>query len=204
MASIKGRYFKLALLLLWQVSASQALAWRQPQIIGSVEESLLPEASGIASSTLIPHRLYHINDSGNFPKLTITGLHGENAKSIPILGAQITDTEDLAIASCPDTGSCLYIADTGDNAENRSDVALLLIREQAEFQDEVGVDFQIYLDYPDGHAHNVESLAFYKNKSGYLLTKEMPAILYHFEIPRLLQGEEAHVELKALDPMASR
>lgn len=39
------------------------------------------------------------------------------------------DWEDLSLATCPDGGSCLYLADTGDNYEERGSVRILRVAE---------------------------------------------------------------------------
>lgn len=41
---------------------------------------------------------------------------------------RLRDWEDLAIASCEPHGSCLYMADTGDNAEQRSPGSIRVLR----------------------------------------------------------------------------
>lgn len=164
-----------------------AAAWQDPKVVGYVDADVLPEASGIAASAVYPDRLYHINDSGNAAAFVISSKHGGALQTVRLQGVSTRDTEDLSIGRCPDQGSCLYIADTGDNEADRDDIAIYVIRERDSYPASIPVDFTLKLEFPDG-AHNVESLAIHPSGKAFLLTKEEPAQFYEMDIPKMKAG----------------
>lgn len=85
----------------------------------------LKESSGIAWSRLRPDILWSHNDGGE-ALLFALGLEGNQVARIPFVGARMWDWEDLSVGECP-SGTCLYLADTGDNQEVRSQVQLIRI-----------------------------------------------------------------------------
>jgi len=90
----------------------------------------LRESSGVAVSRTHPGILWTHNDSGDGPYVYATNLAGEDLGRFTVRGARATDWEDIALGPCPSAaGSCLYIADTGDNGERRKAVALYVVPE---------------------------------------------------------------------------
>ena len=80
----------------------------------------LPEASGLVASRAAPGRLWSHNDSGK-PELIAFDAKGTIAGHLSISGARVEDWEALATAPCG-SGSCLYVADIGDNEASRKQV----------------------------------------------------------------------------------
>src|SRR4051812_481526 len=78
-----------------------------------------PEASGMAISRRIQGRLWVHNDSGA-PVVFGVDENGRVVQRVSITGATLRDWEDIAVAPCAG-GSCLYIADIGDNEAHRRD-----------------------------------------------------------------------------------
>src|SRR5687767_2251902 len=73
----------------------------------------LPEASGVALSRRSPGLLWSHNDSGE-PMVFAVDTAGVAKGRVRVAGARVTDWEDISVGPCAQ-GSCLYIADIGDN-----------------------------------------------------------------------------------------
>src|SRR4051794_13240359 len=95
----------------------------------------LVESSGVAVSRAHPNILWTHNDSGDGPFLYATDLHGTDRGAMVVPGANAIDWEDIALGPCPvpfvlqprprvTASSCIYLADTGDNLEQRSFVTI--------------------------------------------------------------------------------
>ena len=88
----------------------------------------LRETSGVAWSRIKPDVLFSHNDGGHNPTLFALDLEGDILGEIPLTGAENRDWEDLAVGECP-AGSCVYVADVGDNGEVRDHVTLYRVSE---------------------------------------------------------------------------
>ena len=73
----------------------------------------LPEASGVAASRRNPGIVWALNDSGD-PVIYAIDANGTITGRVRITGATLEDWEALAVSACPG-GTCLYVADIGDN-----------------------------------------------------------------------------------------
>ena len=127
------------------VPAEICKRWEVPTQIGSLPNSLIHEASGLAISARFPNRLYHINDSTNGPYLYTTDSQGERVRKIEISGFKSDDTEDLSVAPCG-KDSCLYIADTGDNNKLRQEVEIVVIKEPTTLESKLTPTHHVRLD----------------------------------------------------------
>ncbi len=87
---------------------------------GTLRDRDLRESSGVAVSHRDPGVLWSINDSGNPATLFATDTLGRPLAAIAVTGAENVDWEAIAAGPCGTAGTCLYIADTGDNRERRS------------------------------------------------------------------------------------
>jgi hypothetical protein len=138
----------------------------------AVLDRVLGETSGVAVGRRDPDVLWTHNDGRS--DLFALDRQGAILARFPI-EARTRDWEDIEIASC-DAGSCLYLADTGDNDERRAagQVRILRVREPALPADPdeapaLGVDvFPIRL--PDG-ARDVEALFVLPGEIPYLVSK---------------------------------
>jgi hypothetical protein len=156
--------------------------WAPATIVGALP-GWVNEASGIAASAHFPGRLYHVSDSGEIDAshagrgFVVTEVAGTEVHSVAIDGYDPRDLEDLAIGVCPDGrgDDCLYLADIGDNARRRDEIAITIIREQAEYPAPLRPVATLRLRYPDG-PQDAESLAVQPDGSLLILTKE-----YRFE-----------------------
>ncbi len=129
------------------------LTWSVAEEVARVEVDKLDEASGLAASAVHAGVLYAVNDSGNAPKIFAFDLQGRALHTWRVGGVVNEDWEDLAVAPCApgETASCLYIADTGDNAAVRDVVRILVVPEPAfDSAEELAVLRTVTFRYPGG------------------------------------------------------
>lgn len=159
---------------------------------------LLGESSGVIASRRRPGVLWSINDSGNEPLLFATDSTGADLGRLTVARASNVDWEDISAGPCPrSSGTCLYIADTGDNQFQRRSVTIYVLPEPepplgpGDTARVVRAESAIELRFPD-RPHDAEGLAVL---GGHLLlvTKDRfgPAQLYRAPLsgtgPRLLE-----------------
>jgi len=139
----------------------------ESQTVSSMDDPRITESSGLVVSASHADLAYTINDSGNDPIVFAVRIStGEVVGTTTVAGGALVDTEALAL----DTDGVLWIADTGDNLEQRDDVALYTIDEPGEGDHSVTAT-RYPLSYPDG-PRDVEALAIDPaTGSRYLLTK---------------------------------
>lgn len=159
--------------------------WKPAYIVGSIDRAAIPEASGIAASSVIEDRLYHINDRGSAPSFIITDRKGQNPKSIGLNLTEWVDTEEIAVGPCPASGSCLYIADIGDNKFKRDSIFIHLVQDEKIIAQDTSPLKTLTLRYDDGKPHNAESFAIHPGRIAFILTKENPAQLFRFNLDEI-------------------
>ena len=98
----------------------------QPTLTALALPAELREVSGVAPSLRHPGTYWLHNDAGSV--LYAVDGDGVVVGEFP-LGLDLRDWEDVAISGCGDGGSCLYIADLGDNYEERDGAFILRIPE---------------------------------------------------------------------------
>jgi hypothetical protein len=102
-----------------------------PEVRGQLGDARLIEVSGVIPSPTTSDLLWVHNDSGDDAAIYGIGADGRFRGRVALPFA-VVDLEDIAVASCPDrTGPCLYLADTGNNAGDRADTAVYIVREPA-------------------------------------------------------------------------
>ncbi len=143
--------------MLVAIALLQAHALASPRLI---------ESSGVAVSHAHPGVLWSHNDSGDGPYLYATDLTGADRGRVLVSGAENEDWEDMALGPCPRRpggGTCVYLADTGDNLERRTTVTVYAVPEPEPPvgpADTLGVTAAaaaLRFHYPDG-AHDVEAI----------------------------------------------
>jgi hypothetical protein len=181
------------------VSAAQQTAAPQCQASGAlVRIADLPEASGVAVSRRSPGRLWAHNDSGDV--LVALDTRGSVTGRVRVAGAKVEDWEAVAVGPCPG-GSCIYMADIGDNGAKRQRITIYRLPEPSS-EDSVAVKDVFHGTYPDG-AHDAETLLVAPNGGLFIVTKGEtgPVGLYRF--PRDLRPGDTH-QLERVDkPRAS-
>lgn len=139
----------------------------------------LPEGSGLAASRRTPSRFWSHNDSGA-PVLFSLDSNGRVIGRLGLSGAAVEDWEAVAVGSCP-SGSCIYLADIGDNNAERDRITIYRISEPAEASGSATASDVFHAAYPDG-AHDAESLLVAPDGRLYIVTKGEtgPVALYRF------------------------
>jgi hypothetical protein len=95
-------------------------------------------------------------------------------------GATVEDWEAVAVGQCP-SGSCIYVADIGDNDADRDRITVYRIPEPAAASGSVKVPDVFHASYPDG-AHDAESLLIAADGRLHVVTKGEtgPVSMYRF------------------------
>lgn len=144
----------------------------------------LPEASGLAVSRA-SGRFWAHNDSGA-PILFALDENGKTSARVTVEGAAIDDWEALAIGPCP-AGSCLYIADIGDNDARRAHVTIYRVPEPAQPGGSAKVSDIFQAAYPDG-AHDAEALLVAPDGGLFIVTKGDTGHVALYKFPRELKA----------------
>ena len=205
------RPFLGALLLLvlpgpWQGAGWQLVAPRHLRQTGTIREPRMAETSGAAVSRRNPGIIWTIDDSGNPPDLIATDTLGRFRADISLHGATNVDWEEVAIGPCH-LASCIYIADTGDNSESRSEVQLYrldeptLVPSSLVFVRSSTTTFeQLRFRYPDG-PHDVEAMAVVGNGDVLLVTKGRSHGVLVFRIPASAWGSTGITSAERIDSL---
>jgi hypothetical protein len=134
----------------------------------------LPESSGVALSRRTPGVLWSQNDSGR-PVILALSTAGSIQGRVQIANAAVQDWEDVSVGAC-DQGSCLYIADIGDNNTARRTITIYRVPEPEPGDGQSAAADAFTLRYPDG-AHDAEAV-FIAGEAIFLITKGPSTTLY--------------------------
>jgi hypothetical protein len=137
----------------------------------------LPEASGVGISRRTPGLLWSFNDSDT-PVLYGIDPAGNVKGQVVVAGAEVRDWEDVTVARCR-RGSCLYIADIGDNDQKRSSITVYRVPEPSPDAGRTATAEAFNARYPDG-PHDAEGLFITPEGGLFIITKDHPAAIYRF------------------------
>ena len=169
---------------------------------GRLADTALVELSGLVASPSQPGIFFANNDSGDSARLFALLASGAALGHYTITGANAVDWEDLSIGPCP-TGSCLFIADIGDNNRVREGYTVYRVPEptvpaQPGFTLHIASEALPFV-YPD-EAHNAEALVVHPVTGLiYVITKQgagVPSRVYRYPTP-LTPGVTATLEFVA-------
>lgn len=151
---------------------------------GQLTDRRLAEASGAALSQANPGLFWTVGDSGNPPELLAIDSTGALRGRFALQGVTNTDWEAVALGRCGGR-VCVYIADTGDNGERRSEVLIHRVVEPLVSGDDPVRLRQVEtlrLRYPS-QSHDVEAMAVTPNGTVLLVTKgrSQGILLYQLE-----------------------
>src|SRR5688572_20641063 len=153
----------------------------------------LSEASGLVASRITPGRLWAHNDSGK-PEIFALDAKGNVTGRVSLSGAALEDWEAMASGPCGN-GTCLYIADIGDNNANRREIIIYRVPEPAKAGGSAHVDGVFRASYPDG-AHDAEALLAAPDGTLYIVTKGETGHVALYRFPRDAKtGSTARLEL---------
>jgi hypothetical protein len=150
-------------------------AWGEPQLLGRIQAAGLNALSGMAASWRNPGVVYVHNDRDR-PEFYAVSEAGALLGRFTLAGATVRDIEDMAVSRCP-AGTCVYVADIGNNVSPRTEFAIYRAAEPAVDLAGPGGDASLPAErfafsYADG-AHNAESLLIEAaTGSVYIITKE--------------------------------
>ena len=128
----------------------------------------LPEASGVTLSRRTPGLLWAHSDSGE-PKLFALDAKGAVRGRVRVTGADTGDWEDISAGTCPQ-GTCLYIADIGDNRHARQRIRIYRIPEPRP-DEAMTSQAEIFEAVYPGGAQDAEALFVTGGNEVFLVTK---------------------------------
>lgn len=170
-----------------------APAARMLEEVGAVPDELR-ESSGIAISRTQPGVLWSHNDSGDGPNLYAIDEKGTLLAKVPVTDAMARDWEDISLGPCPAAMGapdpkgrhCLFIADTGDNNQIRSEVSIYIViepRVTPKGAEPATVQARSFrYRYPKG-PNDAEALAVRSNGDLEIVTKGRTGTIDFFSIP---------------------
>jgi hypothetical protein len=170
--------------------------YSSPSSIGTVQNSVLTEASGLAASRQSPGVLWSHNDSLGANAVYALGLDGASLGTFTLSGSSAIDWEDIAIGPGPASGvDYLYVGDIGDNFNIRPNIRVYRVPEPtvdlSQPQGKVTLsDVEtITLAYPDG-SRDAETLMIDVNGDMYIVTKRVSAVgrVYRAAFPQATSG----------------
>jgi hypothetical protein len=145
----------------------------------------LPEASGVAASRRTRGVFWAHNDSGA-PLIVAINQSGVVTGRVRVAGAKIDDWEDIAVGPCSE-GSCIYIADIGDNSGSRDSITIYRVAEPAPDEAATRTVEIFHAAYPDG-AHDAEALFVTPESDVFIITKGDPGPIALYRFPRPLRA----------------
>lgn len=162
---------------------------------------VLRESSGLAASRRHAGVLWSHNDSGGEPVVVALRRDGTVLGATRVAGARVRDWEDAALGPCPRGGDCLYLADTGDNNERRSDAALYRVPEPAPGARSTAPAERLPLRFPD-RPRDVEALFVLPDGGIFLVTKGRsdPAAVWRYPGPPRAGAAAVLERVAALSP----
>jgi hypothetical protein len=161
----------------------------------------LPEASGVAASRRAPAVLWAHNDSGA-PMIFALDHQGAVKGRVRVNGASVDDWEDIAVGPCSG-GSCVYIADIGDNDGKRKHITLYRVSEPAPGDAATDPVDVFHATYPDG-PHDAESLFVTRDSDVFLITKGDPGPVALYRFPRPLASDRTLSLQRIGEPMGGQ
>jgi hypothetical protein len=150
----------------------------------------LPEASGIAASQRIPGRLWAINDSGE-PLIYMLDASGTVTGKLRLDKATVKDWEAVAVGPCR-SGSCLYVADIGDNDAERNGITIYSVTEPEQSTNAQAVAEVVHARYPDG-PQDAEALVVTPDGRLSIVTKGRSGPIAIYRVPAAVASDRAVV-----------
>ena len=160
---------------------------------------VLDETSGLAVGIRDPSRIWSHNDSGHEPRLFALDHAGAIHATVDVDQSN-RDWEDMDRARCGE-GSCLYMADTGDNLERHAQVALYRFPEPDGRADGTAQADRYPMRFPDG-PRDVEAMYVLPGERVFFITKGRNHPITVFRYPQPLRADTV-VTLEPVQEMSS-
>jgi len=173
-----------------------ATPWTAPagaadRALWKLADPRLDEASGIGVGLRNPKVVYAQNDSGDSARLfALDASTGRTRAVITVPGATNIDWEDLAVAPDARNVDSVWLADIGDNNEQRRTIQIYRVDEPSlAGADVITNPPEVWnLRYPD-RAHNAEAIAIdHRRNAAYLVTKSLSGTAQVFTTALSSQG----------------
>ncbi len=146
----------------------------------------MAELSGLAASVARPGILYAHNDSGDTARFFALDATGQRVGEYALGGVTATDWEDIAVGPCGSdlAGSCVFLADIGDNLRDRASVTIYRVSEPQGASGSVASS-SISFTYPDS-PHDAEALFVDGAGALHVVTKETngASTIFSLGVPR--------------------
>jgi hypothetical protein len=156
-----------------------------PATAGAIADDDIEEASGLVASAIHPGVFYVHNDSGSDAEIFAIGAAGQDLGAFDVEGASAVDWEDIARGPCS-AGSCLYLADIGDNDSERSSYTIYRAPEPGSVGSNGDIQAAAFsFTYPDG-SHNAETLLVHPDTGVITLVTKVASgksSVYELELP---------------------
>jgi hypothetical protein len=157
--------------------------------VSEISDSRIKESSGLVVSAEHDDLAYTVNDAGNDPIVYAIKIStGDVVGTTLVGGGDVEDSESIAI----DGDGTMWLADLGDNDEERDDTALYAFPEPG--PGEHSVDAKRYPVTYDGGAVDIEAFLVHpKNGKKFLASKEkkQPGTLYSLPAKLKPSGNQA-------------
>ena len=162
------------------------------------------ETSGLARSRRDPGVFWTHNDSGNDPDLFALDSRGGIVARMRVPGITPGDWEDIEAGPC-ESGTCLYLGDTGDNFRTRNFVTIYRIPEPTPGGPPAEPAVALRARFPDG-AEDAESLFVLPSGEIYLVTKGRhgPVALFRYPAPQRPEQTVTLERIRQLGPRPSQ
>ena len=159
----------------------------------------LEESSGVALSRIHPGVFWSHND-GDVSVLYALNAEGQLLGLVPFGAPRVSDLEDLATGECPQ-GSCLYLADTGDNQEVRPQLQLLRLPEPGSLDRPRVMEAEVFpFTLPDG-PRDIEAIFVLPGEEVFFISKGRRDPITVYRYPGPLRPEET-VRLEAVQTLS--
>lgn len=180
---------RIRILLLLSITIFSAAPTRQffhsQQVIATIEDGRLIEASGIEESYRNPGYFWTHNDSGSEPTIYLINNKAQIVMEVDLKGIHNRDWEEIVTAKHGDN-SFIYIAEIGDNKAVHEDVKLIQIPEPV-FNGERNLTVAaseikaMSFQYAEG-ARDAEAVLYDHNEKEFVLVtkREDNALVYSF------------------------
>ena len=154
---------------------------------------ILQESSGVAWSRSQPGVLFTHNDGGHEASIFALDTLGTVLGKIPLAGARNRDWEDIATGECS-PGSCIYLADIGDNDEVRNRVVLYRLKDPGVYDGSPQATEAFPMRLPDG-PRDMEAVFVLPGEEVFFVSKgrSHAVTLYRYP-PPLRAGETVTLE----------